>query len=208
MLRLRQVRLALWRRRMLATLWLQARAKRARITVDIAPDVHLDPGVKISVDAGSTNVLELGAGVQLYGDVLVHLRGGTVRIGDGTMIRRGSVLNVTGTLEIGERCVLSYGNIVHCADHIRIGRLAAIGEFVTIVDSRHFHEGEHEFVGDNLETGSVEIGDNVWIAPKSSILMGVTIGDEAVVAAHAVVGTDVPAKAIVGGIPAKLLRQR
>jgi acetyltransferase-like isoleucine patch superfamily enzyme len=208
MRRLRQLRLAAWRRRVLVLLWLQGRAKGARITVRIAPDVHIEPGVRISVDARSASVLEIESGVQLYGDVLVHLRGGTVRIGRGTMIRRGSVLNVTGTLEIGERSVLSYGNIVHCADRVRIGRLAAIGEYVTIVDSRHFHDGEHEFVGDNLETAPVDIGDNVWIAPKSSILMGVTIGDEAVVAAHAVVGNDVPPRAIVGGIPAKLLRQR
>jgi len=50
------------------------------------------------------------------------------------------------------------------------------------------------------------IGDNVWIATRATILKGVIIGDGAVVAAGAVVTKDVPPFALVGGVPAKIIR--
>lgn len=55
---------------------------------------------------------------------------------------------------------------------------------------------------------SVEIGNDVWIGTRSTILEGVKIADGAVVAAGAVVTKDVPAYAIVGGVPAKVIRYR
>ena len=55
---------------------------------------------------------------------------------------------------------------------------------------------------------SVEIGNDVWIGARATILEGVTIGDGAVVAAGAVVTKDVPPYAIVGGIPAKIIKYR
>ena len=50
------------------------------------------------------------------------------------------------------------------------------------------------------------LGRNVWVGSNSTILQGVTIGDNAVVAAGAVVTKDVPADAIVGGVPAKIMK--
>ena len=52
----------------------------------------------------------------------------------------------------------------------------------------------------------VILGRNVWVGSNSTILQGVTIGDNAVVAAGAVVTKDVPANAIVGGVPAKVIK--
>jgi acetyltransferase-like isoleucine patch superfamily enzyme len=49
-------------------------------------------------------------------------------------------------------------------------------------------------------------GNHVWIGMRAMILKGVTIGDGAVVAAGAVVTRDVPARALVGGVPARVLR--
>ena len=54
----------------------------------------------------------------------------------------------------------------------------------------------------------VRIGHNVWIGYGACILRGVTIGDNAVVGTSAVVTGDVPADAVVGGVPAKPLRMR
>jgi len=54
----------------------------------------------------------------------------------------------------------------------------------------------------------IEIGNDVWIGARATILDGVSIGDGAIVAANALVSKDVPPYAIVGGVPAKVIRYR
>ena len=54
---------------------------------------------------------------------------------------------------------------------------------------------------------SIELGTNVWVGSNATILSGVKIGDNAVVAAGAVVHKDVPANSIVGGVPAKFIKR-
>ena len=67
----------------------------------------------------------------------------------------------------------------------------------------------HDFAPDkraNMFPAPVKIGNRVWIGAHAAILAGVTIGDNAVVAAGAVVTKDVPANVVVGGIPAKIIK--
>jgi acetyltransferase-like isoleucine patch superfamily enzyme len=54
----------------------------------------------------------------------------------------------------------------------------------------------------------VIVGNNVWIGYGACILRGVTVGDNAVIGTYAVVTKDVPANAIVGGVPARIIRMR
>ena len=58
----------------------------------------------------------------------------------------------------------------------------------------------------SLVPGHIHIGKNAWIGASATILPGVTIGENAVIAAGAVVSKDVPANTIVGGIPAKIIK--
>jgi acetyltransferase-like isoleucine patch superfamily enzyme len=69
-------------------------------------------------------------------------------------------------------------------------------------------EGHPVSVNDRqmLTTGKIHIKKNAWIGTGATILQGVTIGENAVVAAGAVVSKDVPDNAVVGGIPAKLIK--
>jgi len=54
----------------------------------------------------------------------------------------------------------------------------------------------------------VEVGSNVWIGYGACVLRGVRIGDNSIVGTNAVVTRDIPANAVVGGVPARLLRMR
>jgi acetyltransferase-like isoleucine patch superfamily enzyme len=54
----------------------------------------------------------------------------------------------------------------------------------------------------------VDVGSNVWIGYNASILRGVRVGDNSVIGANAVVTRDVPANAVVGGVPARVIRMR
>jgi acetyltransferase-like isoleucine patch superfamily enzyme len=58
----------------------------------------------------------------------------------------------------------------------------------------------------SLVPGHIHIKKNAWIGAGATILPGVTVGENAVVAAGAVVSKDVPANAVVGGIPAKIIK--
>ena len=57
-----------------------------------------------------------------------------------------------------------------------------------------------------ISKGPVIIEDNVWIGEKVSIMPGVHIGFGAIIAANAVVTTDIPSYCVVGGIPAKIIK--
>lgn len=106
------------------------------------------------------------------------------------------------TLELGSGNMNNNCQIA-CFHKIKIGHGVAIGEGVKMWDS----DG-HTIVTPGFEISKpIEIGNHVWIGICSTILKGVKIGDGAVVAAGSVVVNDVPARALVGGIPAKVIKE-
>ena len=84
---------------------------------------------------------------------------------------------------------------------ITLGDNVQIGPHVTIVTDNHDFQNRNI-----LKCKSVNIGNNVWIGAGVSIMPGVTIGEKAVIAGGAVVTKDVPAGAIVGGNPARVIK--
>lgn len=119
------------------------------------------------------------------------------------------------TYGLGSQTVLLFRD----DDRVIIGSYCSIAFGVTIIAS-----GEHNFKGvanypfrarffgdgdrDTYSKGRVEIGNDVWIGARATILSGVRIGDGAVIGAGAVVVNDVPSYAIVGGVPARVIKFR
>ncbi|HIX88248.1 MAG TPA: maltose O-acetyltransferase [Candidatus Akkermansia intestinavium] len=87
---------------------------------------------------------------------------------------------------------------------ITIGDDCLIGHAVVFATLNHGLAPEERF---SMTPAPIVLGRNVWVGSNATILQGVTIGDNAVIAAGAVVTRDVPANTIVGGIPAKPIRR-
>lgn len=87
---------------------------------------------------------------------------------------------------------------------ITIGDDCLIGHAVVFATLNHGLAPEERF---SMTPAPIVLGRNVWVGSNATILQGVTIGDNAVIAAGAVVTRDVPANTIVGGVPAKPIRR-
>jgi acetyltransferase-like isoleucine patch superfamily enzyme len=92
---------------------------------------------------------------------------------------------------------------------LTIGNNVLIASHCTIVPVNHTFSDPARPIQEQAETRQgIRIEDDVWIASHVTILDGVTVGRGAVIAAGAVVTKDVPPYAIVGGVPAKVLKDR
>jgi len=135
-----------------------------------------------------------------------------VRLGARCVLQEDVWLAVgspTAELEIGEFGFLGRGVEIEVSSSVRIGRGALIAPDVYMTDHNHDTRlAATPMFERPCVPAPIEIGDDVWIGTKAVILPGVRIGAGAVVAAGAVVNKDVPANAIVGGVPARLLRMR
>lgn len=104
-------------------------------------------------------------------------------------------------LSVGTRSSIGHGSFIDASGEVQIGNGAMISHYVSINSITHqtippYHE---------IICKKTIISDGVWIGACSVILEGVTIGENAIVAAGAVVRTDVAANNIVGGVPARIL---
>ncbi|MGI8632923.1 MAG: acyltransferase [Solirubrobacterales bacterium] len=127
-----------------------------------------------------------------------------VWVGDGTKIRCHE-----GTVEIGAKTVLGQECTISAFQRIRIGDQCIIADRVMFIDFDHgIVDVELPIRHQGIYKRDVEIGNNVWIGYGACILRGVRVGDNAAIGTNAVVTHDVPANAVVGGIPARVLRMR
>jgi acetyltransferase-like isoleucine patch superfamily enzyme len=137
-------------------------------------------------------------------------RNAVVRLGRWSWIGHGCKVRVhEGELEIGARTVFGQECTISAFQHISVGRECIVADRVMIIDFDHgMAEVERPIREQGIYKRDVNIGHNVWIGYGACFLRGVTVGDNAVVGTSSVVTCDVPENAVVGGIPAKVIRLR
>jgi len=100
-----------------------------------------------------------------------------------------------GRVELGDACLMSPGARISASDEVVLGNgcMMAHGSYITDSD---WH-GIYDRVNRDSTVKPVRLGDNVWLGDRATVLKGVTIGDNSIVAASSVVTKDVPANVIV-----------
>jgi maltose O-acetyltransferase len=112
---------------------------------------------------------------------------------------KGSVIS------IGDNTFFSNNVSIVARKHIQIGLSCLIGDNVSIVDA-DFHEVNPERRRESGHVAPVYIGDNVWLGSRVMVLKGVSIGDHSVIAAGAIVTSDIPPRSLAAGIPARVIK--
>jgi acetyltransferase-like isoleucine patch superfamily enzyme len=127
-----------------------------------------------------------------------------VWIGDGTKIRCHE-----GRVEIGAKTVMGQECTISAYRHVKIGEQCVIADRTMFIDFDHgVVETERPIRQQGIYMKDVTVGSNVWIGYGACILRGVSVGDNSIIGTNSVVTKDVPANAVVGGVPARVLRMR
>jgi acetyltransferase-like isoleucine patch superfamily enzyme len=150
-------------------------------------------GDRSRVDAMKRVLGSCGKGVWFGADT-TFLSPETVHVGDDSWLGTGGHFSaVHTTIHIGRKVVMAPQVAIIAGDH----NTGVIGSFMVDVREKRPEDDQ-----------PVVIEDDVWIGFRAIILKGVTVGRGSIVAAGAVVTRDVPRYAMVGGVPAKVLRMR
>ena len=154
--------------------------------------------------SGAGNLIKLSAEIKITD-------GGYLEIGNNCTIQDYAFIALTKPhpkIIIGNNVVVGRFSMITNKNLIRIGDDVLIGAFVQIIDTNHGFSVGKKIREQSAEIGEVVVGNDVWIGAGARILMNVHIGDGAVIGANSVVTDDVPPNAIVGGVPARLIRFR
>jgi len=128
-------------------------------------------------------------------------------LGHNSVIESYSCINnAVGDVIIGDHTRIGIHNTI--IGPVTIGDHVNLAQGITVTALNHnFSDTTKRIDEQSISTKHVTIEDDVWIGANAVILPGVTIGQHAVVAAGAVVTTDVPANTVVGGVPARIIKK-
>ena len=133
---------------------------------------------------------------------LLRLFGATV--GKGVQVMPSVQIWAPWNLALGDYATVSHGVDLYCVDRITIGAHATVSQRAFLCTATHTIDHPHM----PLVTKPIRIEDGAWVAAEAFIHPGVTVGVDAVVGARAVVTHDIPARMVVAGNPARVLRER
>ena len=170
--------------------FISPKARVGNSNLRLGKHVYLGDRV-IAYRASKEGSIEIGDRVHIYGETFLETgMGGQIRIGESTHIQTGCHIHAyLSEIRIGKQVEIAPGCGFYCYDH---GMAPGIPIMEQPLNSK----------------GDISVGDGAWIGYGVTVLQGVTIGSGAVVAAGAVVTQDVPADAIAGGVPARVIGHR
>ena len=181
-----------------------------RLIMHLHGIVAIEKGVRVRF----ASEIRLGRGVYLDERVYLHACPGGIDIGDNTLVMHGSVLHVYNFrnlphsgIKIGHHSLIGEYNVIRGQGGVTIGDRVYTSPFTQIVAVDHvFSDPDRPFVQQGITAEGIVVEDDVWIGSGAIVTDGVHICRGAVVAAGAVVIQDVPAHTLVGGVPARPLR--
>jgi acetyltransferase-like isoleucine patch superfamily enzyme len=157
--------------------------------------------------------IEIGNRVMIDDNVVLDGKGEvdcTIQIGDDTILGRNSILVCKGgRIELGAKVNISVNCTFISESQLHIGdRTLVAGHCYVIAGGNHGTNcsGVPFVEQPRIDKGGTNIMSNCWIGANATILDGVTVGPDAIVAAASMVNKTVPVQSIVGGVPAKLLK--
>ena len=169
------------------------------------------------------NGIKYGNNLKISGFLKIDItKRGFVRLGDNLSINSGhnynvigrqqkTIIVVDGKLTIGSNVGMSSTAIV-CKHKISIGNHVKLGGGVCIYDT-DFHSLDPKIRRDsnldklNAKSAAIVLEDNVFVGAHSTILKGVTVGENSIIGACSLVSRSIPANQIWGGNPARFIRE-
>jgi acetyltransferase-like isoleucine patch superfamily enzyme len=190
---------------------LRAIAYRLILQIPAQGAVAIEKGVRIRF----ADQIRLGRGAYLDEGVYLHACPQGIAIGEDSFIMHGSVLHVYNFrdlphafIRIGSESLIGELNVLRGQGGITIGDRVYTAPMVQMLAVNHvFDDPARPIIEQGITAEGIVIEDDAWIGAGAIITDGVRIGRGAVVAAGAVVTQDVPAHTVVGGVPARVLRQ-
>ncbi len=161
------------------------------------------------------NNITLHHGAYLDYGTYLHACPGGIEIGAGTIVMHGALLhvynfrNLPGAfIRIGQDSLVGEYTVIRGQGGVTIGDRVYTSPMTQIIAVNHvFNDPAKPFVDQGITARGITIEDDVWLGSGAIVTDGVHIGKGAVVAAGAVVVDDVPAHTVVGGVPARILRE-
>lgn len=159
--------------------------------------------------------IRLGSGVYLDQNVYIHACPNGIEIGSNTIVMHGAVLHVynfrdlpNAGIKIGRDSLIGEYSVIRGQGGVRIGDRVYTSPFTQIIAVNHvFDDPNQPFIDQGITAEGIVIEDDVWLGAGSIITDGVHIGKGAVIAAGAVVTENVAEHTVVGGVPAKPIKE-
>lgn len=155
--------------------------------LDVEGLVLISRNVKIIIEDGAK--LKLGRNVRLEHDTVIYCKKGSMVV-------------------IGQNTSTGHHTEISCNNHIDIGKDIIMGAFTYITDSNHRYDiAGVPIAKQGMTVGKTKIGSNVWLGRGAMVLKDAEVGDNSVIGANSVVTKRFKNNCVLGGIPARVIKE-